>query len=131
MAGVSVPVSILFPWRKACTSDIDLFHAVAQKTGEDSHEIRHRGFVLTGPDDTSQLPDQPQEVIEVRPSPAISDATLTHFQPAQFTNQPSPRLATASQVKAIRTICNRRTICLVGMLRERFGLTMADELGIR
>ena len=33
-------------------TDSDLFDAVARKTGEDSHEIRRRGFVLTGPDDT-------------------------------------------------------------------------------
>ena len=32
-------------------SDRDLIDAVALKTGEDSHEIRRRGFVLTGPDD--------------------------------------------------------------------------------
>ena len=37
-------------------SDSDLFDAVAQKTGEDSHEIRRRGFVLTGPDDTGPEP---------------------------------------------------------------------------
>jgi len=29
-------------------SDLDLFTAVALKTGEDAHEIRRRGFVLTG-----------------------------------------------------------------------------------
>jgi len=29
-------------------SDSDLIDAVAQKTGEDSHAIRRRGFVLTG-----------------------------------------------------------------------------------
>ena len=33
-------------------SDSDLFAAVAQKTGEDSHDIRRRGFVLTGPEDS-------------------------------------------------------------------------------
>jgi hypothetical protein len=33
-------------------SDRDLFDAVALKTGEDSHEIRRRGFVLTGPEDS-------------------------------------------------------------------------------
>ena len=33
-------------------SDSDLFAAVALKTGEDSHEIRRRGFVLTGPEDS-------------------------------------------------------------------------------
>jgi hypothetical protein len=32
-------------------SDRDLIDAVAQKTGEDTHEIRRRGFMLTGPDD--------------------------------------------------------------------------------
>ena len=38
-------------------SDSDLFAAVAQKTGEDSHEIRRRGFTLTGPDDTGPEPE--------------------------------------------------------------------------
>jgi hypothetical protein len=38
-------------------SDSDLFDAVAQKTGEDSHEIRRRGFVLTGPDDADPEPE--------------------------------------------------------------------------
>ncbi len=33
-------------------SDRDLFDAVARKTGEDSHEIARRGFVLTGPEDS-------------------------------------------------------------------------------
>ena len=33
-------------------SDSDLIDAVALKTGEDSHEIRRRGFVLTGPEDS-------------------------------------------------------------------------------
>ena len=58
---------------------------------------------------------QPQEVIEVRTTPTISGAPVTRIPAAQFTNQPSPRPATD----------------LVGMLRERFGLTTADELGIR
>jgi len=31
--------------------DSDLFDAVAQKTGEDFHEIRHRDFILTGPNE--------------------------------------------------------------------------------
>jgi hypothetical protein len=38
-------------------SDRDLFAAVAQKTGEDSQEIRRRGFVLTGPDDAGLEPE--------------------------------------------------------------------------
>jgi hypothetical protein len=33
-------------------NDSDLFAAVAQKTGEDSHEIRRRGFMLAGPEDS-------------------------------------------------------------------------------
>jgi hypothetical protein len=77
-------------------------------------------------------PSQPQEVIEVRTSPAISGVSMNRLPAApQFTNQPSPRPATASQVKAIRAIAARRKIDLVGLLRERFGLTTADELGIR
>jgi hypothetical protein len=74
---------------------------------------------------------QPQEVVEVRTSPAITGATVNRLPAAQFTNQPSPRPATASQVKAIRAIAARRKIDLMGLLRERFGLTTADELGIR
>ena len=38
-------------------SDSDLFDAVAQKTGDDSHEIRRRGFTLTGPEDTGPEPE--------------------------------------------------------------------------
>ena len=80
----------------------------------------------------------PQEVIEVRTNPAISGVTVTAngaetraTNRAVFRDAPSPRPATASQVKAIRAIAARRKIDLVGILRERFGLTTADELGIR
>ena len=38
-------------------SDRDLIDAVARKTGEDSHEIRRRGFVLTGPEDSGLEPE--------------------------------------------------------------------------
>jgi len=38
-------------------SDLELIDAVARKTGDDSHEIRRRGFVLTGPDDTGPEPE--------------------------------------------------------------------------
>jgi hypothetical protein len=74
---------------------------------------------------------QPQEIIEVCTSPAISGAPVTRIPAAQFSNQPSPRPATASQVKAIRAIAARRKIDLVCLLRERFGLATADQLGIR
>ena len=69
----------------------------------------------------------PQEVIEVRTSPAISGTRIT----TTSNSLPSPRPATASQVKAIRAIAARRKIDLVDLLRERFGLSTADELGIR
>ena len=68
-----------------------------------------------------------QEVIEVRTSPAISGTRITTTN----NSLPSPRPATASQVRALRAIAARRKIDLVGMLRERFGLQTADELGIR
>ena len=81
--------------------------------------------------DASQTNAQPQEVVEVHTSPAISGATVTRIPAAQFSNQPSPRPATASQVRALRAIAARRKIDLVGLLRDKFGLTTADELGIR
>jgi hypothetical protein len=91
-----------------------------------------------GQGESSQPNTQPQEVIEVRTSPAIRGVTVaTNSTETRATNRavfrdaPSPRPATASQVKAIRAIAARRKIDLVGMLRERFGLTTADELGIR
>ena len=81
---------------------------------------------------------QPQEIVEVRTSPTISGARITTngadsgmTNSAVFRDAPSPRPATASQVKAIRAIAARRKIDLVGMLRERFGIQTADELGIR
>ena len=90
------------------------------------------------PDESSQPNTQPQEVIEVRTGPAIRGVTVATNRTetratnrAVFRDAPSPRPATASQVKAIRAIAARRKIDLVGMLRERFGLTTADELGIR
>lgn len=73
---------------------------------------------------------QPQEIVEVRTSPTISGATVSTNRTV-FRDAPSPRPATASQVRALRAICSRRKIDLVGLLRERFGLTTADELGIR
>jgi hypothetical protein len=38
-------------------SDFELIDAVARKTGEDSHEIRRRGFMLTGPEDSGPEPE--------------------------------------------------------------------------
>jgi len=91
-----------------------------------------------GQGESSQPKTQPQEVIEVRTSPAIRGvAVATNSTETRATNRavfrdaPSPRPATASQVKAIRAIAARRKIDLVGMLRERFGIQTADELGIR
>ena len=88
-----------------------------------------------GPSRASQpVVREPVSVIEVRTAPAIQGATVTANQrtPAQrIQSQASPRPATASQVKAIRAIASRRRIDLVGLLRERFGLQTADELGIR
>jgi len=85
---------------------------------------------LTSDSDQSDA-SQPQEVIEVRTSPAIQGASVNRLPPAQFTNPPSPRPATTSQVRAIRAICSRRRIDLVTLLRERYGLTSADSLGIK
>ena len=95
-------------------------------------DVSEHPQTTNGPQTRSQSPSrasQPvtQEVIEVRTSPAISGTRIT----TASNSLPSPRPATASQVRALRAICARRKIDLVGMLRERFGLTTADELGIR
>ena len=86
---------------------------------------------LTNEDQQEPNQTKPQEIVEVRTAPTITGASVNRLSAPQFTNQPSPRPATASQVKAIRAIAARRKIDLVGLLREKFGLTTADELGIR
>ena len=80
-----------------------------------------------GQSDASHPLTRPPEIVEVRTSPAISGTRIT----TTSNSLPSPRPATASQVKAIRAIAARRKIDLVGLLRDKFGLTTADELGIR
>ena len=94
-------------------------------------------LLLPKPQSQTEIQTQPrpqEAVIEVRTSPAIQGPMVTANQrvPVQIIqSQPSPRPATASQVKAIRAIASRRRVDLVGLLRERFGLQTADELGIR
>jgi hypothetical protein len=95
-------------------------------------DVSEHPQTTNGPQTRSQSPSrasQPvtQEVIEVRTSPAISGARIM----TTSNSLPSPRPATASQVRALRAISARRKIDLVGLLRERFGIQTADELGIR
>ena len=45
-------------------SDRDLIDAVAHVTGEDAYEIRRRGFVLTGPEDSGSNPE-PECLLDV------------------------------------------------------------------
>ena len=44
--------------------DLELFDAVAHVTGEDAHEIRRRGFMLTGPEDSGSNPE-PECLLDV------------------------------------------------------------------
>jgi hypothetical protein len=119
------------------------FQSVVQKAYQSCEQaVQDQIARLTNDGDSEP---QPQEVVEVRTSTAISGARITtncaeratNGADTQVTNRavfrdaPSPRPATVSQVKAIRAIAARRKIDLVGLLRERFGLTTADELGIR
>ena len=48
--------------------DSGLFDTVACKNGEDSYEIRRRGFVRTGPDDTGPEPECMRDVMFVQVS---------------------------------------------------------------
>ena len=45
-------------------SDLELIDAVAHVTGEDSREIRRRGFVLTGPEGSGSNPE-PECLLDV------------------------------------------------------------------
>gem|GEM_PF-309315 len=74
------------------------------------------------------------------PAAGLHASAVDHAQPNGNTrnsvrnsssNIPSPRPATTSQVRAIRAICGRRKIDLTNLLRERYGLQSADQLGIR
>jgi hypothetical protein len=124
--------------------DHEGFQIVVQRAYQSCEQAVHDQIARLTSDGDSE--PQPQEVVEVRTSPAIQGARITpngadtHAtnraeQPvtnrAVFRDQPSPRPATASQVRAIRAICSRRKIDLLSLLRERYGLTTADELGIR
>ena len=118
------------------------FQIVVQRAYQSCEQAVQNQIARLTNDDQSEA-SQPHEVVEVRTSPAISGARITTNSAATkcaelpvtngaaFRDAPSPRPATVSQVKAIRAIAARRKIDLVGMLRERFGLTTADELGIR
>ena len=113
-------------------NDYEGFQAVVQRAYASCEKaVEDQIARLTGDDQHDTAQQQPQEVIEVRTSPAISGASVNRIPANQFSNQPNPRPATASQIKAIRAISARRKIDLVSLLRERFGLTTADELGIR
>ena len=117
--------------------DHEGFQVVVQRAYQSCEKAVQDQIARLTSDGTNNL-NQPQEIVEVRTSPAISGARITTngadsgmTNRAVFRDAPSPRPATASQVKAIRAIAARRKIDLVGLLRERFGLTTADELGIR
>ena len=45
-------------------SDLELIYAVAHVTGEDANEIRRRGFVLPGPEDSGSNPE-PECLLDV------------------------------------------------------------------
>lgn len=73
------------------------------------------------------------EVVEVRTAPAYKGARITSTANGTALPAPvnEPRAATSSQVRAIRAIASRRCIDLPTLLRDRFGITTAGELGIR
>jgi hypothetical protein len=116
-------------------NDAEGFQIVVQRAYQSCEQAVQDQIARLTENDNAQLDSQPRqpEVIEVRTNPTITGVRITNgtHTPARFSNPPSPRPATASQVKAIRAICARRRIDLVNLLRERYGLGTADELGIR
>ena len=110
----------------------------AYQSCEQAVEDQIARLTSDGQSDASHPLTRPPEIVEVRTSPAIRGVAVTakgaetrETNRVVFRDAPSPRPATASQVKAIRAIAARRKIDLVGLLRDRFGLTTAEELGIR
>ena len=121
-------------------NDGDGFQVVVKRAYQSCEKaVQDQIARLTGTQDSQHDAHEPQpqpvahEIIEFQTSPAIRGSAVSRIQAPrnQSQSQPSPRPATASQVKAIRAIASRRRIDLVGLLRERFGLQTADELGIR
>ena len=125
-------------------NDTEGFQIVVQRAYQSCEQAVQDQIARLTSEEPAAAPEvaQPEpvapEVVEVRTSPAIQGARITTNraeQPATnravFRDQPSPRPATASQVRAIRAICSRRRIDLLSLLRDRYGLTTADELGIR
>ena len=110
--------------------DHEGFQIVVQRAYQSCEKAVQDQITRLTCDDHSDA-SQPPEIVEVRTAPTITGASVNRIPTNQFSTQPNPRPATASQVKAIRAIAARRKIDLVGLLRDRFGLTTADELGIR
>ncbi len=52
-------------------SHLELIDAVAKRTGEDSQEIRRRGFSMAGPDDASHDPDCLFDLIDLPESGTV------------------------------------------------------------
>lgn len=113
-------------------NDVAGFQIVVQRAYQSCEQaVADQISRLTSPDQPLNEPQPVQhEVTEIRTSPAYRGAKIYHPTTTSDT-KPSPRPATTSQVKAIRAICARRHIDLVSLLRDRYGLTTADELGIR
>ena len=128
--------------------DLDGLHHVVQRAyaacnqavNDELARLAHAGPHTQHTNHTTNATCQTLSPQEVCIAPNIPGARITTLQASngQHTphtphsvNRPSPRPATASQVKAIRAICSRHRIDLVSLLRDRYGLTTADELGIR
>ena len=125
-------------------NDTEGFQIVVQRAYQSCEQAVQDQIARLTSEEPAAAPEvaQPEpvapEVVEVRTSPAIQGARITTTRAEQLVtnravlrDQPSPRPATASQVRAIRAICSRRRIDLLSLLRDRYGLTTADELGIR
>ncbi len=86
-------------------SDLELADAVARKTGEDAHEIRRRGFVLTGPEDSGLEPECLLDLIDLEEAGFIDwDAVLGDggFRTPVYKKKAKAKTATSVKKQAAR-----------------------------
>ena len=81
-------------------------------------------------DQICRLTKTDQETV-TQPQSQLLETVETGSRPSLTLKPRSQRPATTSQVRAIRAISGRRKIDLMSLLRDRYGLDNAEQLGVQ